>query len=675
MAITNLADSDELNSIIKRSLIGVRSNENIEIITKKSTVNVSNTITSLHNAFNQIYAYTVNVKNIHTSEEKRLKNIKKEVTMESRARPASLAGSSSIDVGNLPDIFKQLTSSIQDLTKNLDNLNVSGTSGSASGIDIDIDRRRRGGGRTGGRSGGRGISVRGLGMAGRALGGVGVLFDVGGRVSEGESAGQIAAGVGGGIAGGVVGAKAGAVTGGAIGALFGGVGAGPGAAIGGVIGGIGGYLGGGFLGDKAYKATTNRNATRPLETAAANVTRRGNMLERATPIGSTSPSSRFADYMNQSIANMSLWAMAAARFAPLARALSTGASFFARDDVEVDAGVLDLIAQAEGTYNTGYNTSLGFGKFLPGGREMNLTGMTLSQVLAAQQGMLNHPDNNFNSSAMGRYQIVSTTLRGAAEGLGLDLQTTKFDPATQDRMAMWILEKQGFGAWEGFRRHPGLRENAERARREGRIAAGSTRTVNRAAGGTGRLTSGYGTRTHPLTGIRSMHEGIDIAAPAGTPVAAAYAGRVTVARSLRGYGNSVYIRHQNGYVTRYAHLSSIGVRVGASVAEGTIIGAVGSTGASTGAHLHYELIDETGAHRNPIESYNRRPWIVGGREAAALAPTLAPRRQSPPTAPGAFNTRPGDALLNRYSAPNQGSAPSTSNFTGLDAWRSVQLVR
>ncbi len=132
-----------------------------------------------------------------------------------------------------------------------------------------------------------------------------------------------------------------------------------------------------------------------------------------------------------------------------------------------NVGVLDAIAQAEGTYNTGYNTSLGHGAYLPGGREMNLTSMTLSQVLDAQRGMLNHPDNNFNSSAMGRYQIVSTTLRDAARNLGMDLETTKFDQATQDRMAMWILEKQGLGAWEGFKRHPELRARAEQAMREG----------------------------------------------------------------------------------------------------------------------------------------------------------------------------------------------------------------
>lgn len=114
--------------------------------------------------------------------------------------------------------------------------------------------------------------------------------------------------------------------------------------------------------------------------------------------------------------------------------------------------VLDAIARAEGTYNTGYNTSLGYGKYLPGGKEQNLTDMTLAQIHDLGLYMRKQKGNP-NSSALGRYQIVGDTLKDAAKGLGLDMNTTKFDAATQDRLAMWIVENQGFVAWQGFNRN------------------------------------------------------------------------------------------------------------------------------------------------------------------------------------------------------------------------------
>lgn len=123
--------------------------------------------------------------------------------------------------------------------------------------------------------------------------------------------------------------------------------------------------------------------------------------------------------------------------------------------------VLDAIAQAEGT--RGYNTSLGFGRYLPGGQEHNLTQMTLQQVRELGEYMRRQPGNP-NSSALGRYQILATsTMLDAARALGMDLETTRFDEETQDRMAMWIANTQGLQAWEGFRRNPELRNQAQAA--------------------------------------------------------------------------------------------------------------------------------------------------------------------------------------------------------------------
>ncbi|MBJ7455611.1 MAG: M23 family metallopeptidase [Thermoleophilia bacterium] len=96
-----------------------------------------------------------------------------------------------------------------------------------------------------------------------------------------------------------------------------------------------------------------------------------------------------------------------------------------------------------------------------------------------------------------------------------------------------------------------------------------------------------------------MHEGIDIAGASGTPIAAAAAGTVIVAGWSGGYGNLVVIDHGNGISTAYAHNSSIAVSVGQSVGQGTVVSGMGTTGHSTGVHLHFE-VRVNGSAVNPL---------------------------------------------------------------------------
>jgi murein DD-endopeptidase MepM/ murein hydrolase activator NlpD len=106
------------------------------------------------------------------------------------------------------------------------------------------------------------------------------------------------------------------------------------------------------------------------------------------------------------------------------------------------------------------------------------------------------------------------------------------------------------------------------------------------------ITSGFSfSRFHPILGLFRKHEGVDYAAAAGSPVEAAGDGTVTVAGRAGDYGNLVEIRHRDGIVTRYGHLSSIGLGIhpGMHVAQGEQIGRVGMTGLATGPHLHYEF--------------------------------------------------------------------------------------
>jgi murein DD-endopeptidase MepM/ murein hydrolase activator NlpD len=116
------------------------------------------------------------------------------------------------------------------------------------------------------------------------------------------------------------------------------------------------------------------------------------------------------------------------------------------------------------------------------------------------------------------------------------------------------------------------------------------------------ITSGFGYRRDPFNGRGAMHAGIDFKGAIGSPIFAAADGRVTFAGRKSGYGNAIEITHGNGMLTRYAHLSRIGVKVGQPVAAGATIGGLGSTGRSTGPHLHFEV-------RINNRAVNPRPFL------------------------------------------------------------------
>ncbi|MBX2833323.1 MAG: M23 family metallopeptidase [Rhodospirillales bacterium] len=116
-----------------------------------------------------------------------------------------------------------------------------------------------------------------------------------------------------------------------------------------------------------------------------------------------------------------------------------------------------------------------------------------------------------------------------------------------------------------------------------------------------RLSSGYGKRKHPILGYTKMHKGIDFAAPRGTPIFAAGNGTIDKIGRNGGYGNYIRIRHNDSYDTAYAHMKGFakGLKQGSRVKQGDIIGYVGTTGRSTGPHLHYEIL-KNNAQVNPI---------------------------------------------------------------------------
>ena len=147
-----------------------------------------------------------------------------------------------------------------------------------------------------------------------------------------------------------------------------------------------------------------------------------------------------------------------------------------------------------------------------------------------------------------------------------------------------------------------------------------------------RISSSYGTRYHPILGIWRKHAGLDYAAAPGTPVRAIGDGTVISAGRKGGYGNLLEIRHHNGFVSRYGHLSGFaaGIRVGRRVTIAQTVGYVGQTGLATGPHLHFELL-VSGAQRDPrralahseSKAVAARDTASFGRERAAATALLA----------------------------------------------------
>jgi murein DD-endopeptidase MepM/ murein hydrolase activator NlpD len=117
----------------------------------------------------------------------------------------------------------------------------------------------------------------------------------------------------------------------------------------------------------------------------------------------------------------------------------------------------------------------------------------------------------------------------------------------------------------------------------------------------GPVTSPFGLRVHPVTGVRKLHDGTDFGVPCGTPVRAAAGGVVTAAGSAGAYGRRVTVRHGPALETSYAHLSSIAVPVGARLSAGQVIGRSGTTGLSTGCHLHF-MVRTHGRPTDPMSS-------------------------------------------------------------------------
>ncbi|MEE9348140.1 MAG: M23 family metallopeptidase [Robiginitomaculum sp.] len=173
-----------------------------------------------------------------------------------------------------------------------------------------------------------------------------------------------------------------------------------------------------------------------------------------------------------------------------------------------------------------------------------------------------------------------------------------------------------------------------------------------------RLSSGFGRRRHPISGYRKNHNGVDFAARSGTPIMAAGVGTIERASRWSTFGNYVRIRHSDGYKTAYAHMKGFarGIKKGARVRQGQTIGYVGTTGASTGPHLHYE-VHKGGRKINPrsLSTLSGKPLPKAERAAFNLrrAEIDALRKDAPPALIIEVATEAAPQIASVMSAPGQ----------------------
>ncbi|WP_052071943.1 M23 family metallopeptidase [Sphingopyxis sp. MWB1] len=178
----------------------------------------------------------------------------------------------------------------------------------------------------------------------------------------------------------------------------------------------------------------------------------------------------------------------------------------------------------------------------------------------------------------------------------------------------------------------------------------------------GRVTSTYGMRRHPILGYRRMHSGIDFGGGYGAPIYAVTDGTVAMAGRNGGYGNYVRLNHGGGLGTGYGHMSRIAVRAGQRVSRGQVIGYIGSTGLSTGPHLHYELYRNGRAVNPSSVSFVTRAQLEG-RELSAFRArirtltAIAPGAALKPIAPKQAETPMLGSLADVAAKRAEGSAP------------------
>jgi len=652
--------SGEMQSLANRTrVVRTQKNEKNEnyTLTKATTVTISNQMASLHNAFNKIIASTKNVKALQEAQSK---------NSQSNKNIAVPAATKIIGASDLSENFKVLSKYFETMTKLLKKLDLSPDSSEGGGDDgmSDVGKKRRRGKKTKPKVKRK---LRGRGLAGKALGVFAAGLDLTDRLGAGESLTQAGVGVAGGVAGGIAGAEAGA----ALGAL-----GGPAAVVtvplGGLIGGALGYLGGGYVADKAYKATTATKET-PAQKQLEKMTQTAASPAKpvATPISNNSFSSRFASYLNDTFSNVKgyLGGIFGNAAAP---PTDSG-------DKAYDAGIGGMGGAVGDAMGLTANAKVAIDFFMSdaGGKWTKEQAVGIVANLQQESGL--NP-NAFNrkgggNGAMGIGQWRGPRQKQFEENNNKPIGTPN-ENKTKLNNAASLQEQLKFVSWELAHSHKSAGDKLRAAKTAEEATtvvyrqyekpgaediSGGQRLANAMAllqappvdsstltGGQlmnplpgARISSGFGLRNVNLAGSSKDHKGLDMADDMGKPIVSAGAGKVTFSGQVSGYGNFVQIDHGDGLVTRYGHMSVIAVNKGDAVVAGQQIGKVGSTGRSTGPHLHFEVLQDN-KPQNPVS------YISGGKPVP-----VQPKPKPKPAPPASYFQRVKDLF---FKPANRGAA-------------------
>ena len=207
--------------------------------------------------------------------------------------------------------------------------------------------------------------------------------------------------------------------------------------------------------------------------------------------------------------------------------------------------------------------------------------------------------------------------------LAAALETEDFDREALKRMGFYPPAGGGVGGpFDSAGADPTFKQLFTSWKKLDNLAGGAIAIPSEKPVKSAEFTSAFGVRSDPFRRASAMHAGIDLAGPVGTPIYATADGVVARAGwNSGGYGNLVEIDHGRGIVTRYGHLSKMSVNAGDRVTRGQMIGRMGSTGRSTGSHLHYEVrIDDRPV--NPIPFMRSTDYLVAMKRGAGNAPSM-----------------------------------------------------
>ena len=572
--------NDELQRIGKKaSVVRIENKKNQQYsLTKKSVKTISDEYTSLHNAFNKILA---NVKNIKTLQEVQAKN---DISQTNYIPVASKI------VGTKPfsDSMNVLGKIFEDLAKQLDKLDLTPEQQQVQENDqeeIDIDTKKKKKLRA------KRIKSKGSRVKSRKgrFGSLGKALDITGDAIETSFD---AVGNSFGIVGDVI-----QTTFNAVGKGFGVVGQGLGLVGKGLklTGGALATLGGGYLASKAYDALKpsqdDKNLVSAISKVAATPARR-----EPTPISNNSYSSRFADYLRDTFENVTGYIGRTignvldttgmlGDFGPGAGSTENAQiamNFFMSPEGggwsrEQAAGIVGNL-QGESTANLNPNAV---------GDSGNAYGI-------AQWNQKVSPDRVANFKRVIGTDLRSSNFQQQLQFVAWELQNTEKAAGNRLRSAKDI--KSATVAMSYYERYKGYKEELGSAKTRNRIGnAQAIFEASKVSGGDlmnpipgAPLTSRFGPRDVQI-GSKN-HKGLDFVVGVGTPVKASHDGIVTVAASVSGYGNAIYIDRGDGLQTRYGHLSRFKVRQGERVVAGQDIADSGNTGRSSGPHLHFEVL-------------------------------------------------------------------------------------